>query len=504
MNFSAFAASARTLVGLSLLTFIALMAYAWVGYLGSDDVTYADGAYGWMESFPYVGGHGTVRYTITVPMALSFLAFGESEFSMALPTLIYGLGLIAILVLMLHRALGAGPAAFVSIVLITSPVLVTWATIASVDIIEAFFIFASLFFFWAAGRQNGRWQHLFMAGVLAGLGFLTRETSVFFLAFYGVAFLAGYGIPRLGHFVMAAGFFMVWLAEVAYFFVMTGDPLYRINISLNHDSTIDRSIDVAGNVIAHPLIDPLLVILANQEFAVLFWVVLPAGLWLLLSKNVSAEIRRITVLFGGVGLVWLLCVGAVQSLLPLNPRYFLISAICASVIVGLAVSESIRLRRIKLAAMLLLLVVSGNLAGIYVENRNHMFGERVLRAAIERYPGDLYTDPLTHRRAELLLKWSGEAARVRAEAPPPGSLYVYNSLRTKSLGGWVPTDAIKSYEPQESWELLETITPESKLAGRIIRAIGFERFLPGKLKNALFEGHPGVKVYRLPSRPEAS
>lgn len=504
MNFSAFTASPRALVGLSLLTFIALMSYAWVGYLGSDDVTYADGAYGWMESFPYVGGHGTVRYTITVPMALSFLTFGESEFSMTLPTLVYGLGLIAILVLMLHRAQGAGPAAFAALVLVTSPVLVTWATIASVDIIEAFFIFASLFLFWAAGRESGRWHYLFAAGVLAGLGFLTRETSVFFLAFYGIAFLAGYGIHRLGHFIMAAGFFTVWLAEVAYFYVMTGDPLYRINISLNHDSTIDRSIDVAGNVIAHPLIDPLLVILANQEFAILFWVVVPAGLWLLLSKNVSAEIRRITVLFASVGLVWLLCVGAVQSLLPLNPRYFLISAICASIIVGLAISESIRLRHVKLAGIVLLLVVSGNLAGIYVENRNHMFGERALTAAITRYAGDLYADPLTHRRAELLLKWSGEAARVRAEPPPPESIYIYNSLRMKSLGGWVSAEAVKSYEPQESWELMEVITPESKWAGTIIRAIGLESFLPGKLKNALFEGHPGVKIYRLPPRAAAS
>lgn len=504
MNVSALAVSARTLVGLSLVVFIALVTYAWVGYLGSDDVTYADGAYGWLESFPYVGGHGTVRYTITVPMALSFLALGESEFAMALPTLLYGLGLIAILVLMLHRVLGTAPAAFAALVLITSPVLVTWVSIASVDIIEAFFIFASLFFFWSAGKQSGQWRYLFAAGLLAGLGFLTRETSVFLLAFYGIAFLTGYGIHRLGHFVMAAGFFTVWLAEVAYFFVMTGDPLYRINISLNHDSTIDRSIDVAGNVIAHPLIDPLLVMLANQEFAVLFWVVVPASLWLLLSKSVSPEIRRITLLFGGVGLVWMLCVGAVQSLLPLNPRYFLISAICASVIVGLAVSESIRLRRVKLAVMLLLLVVSGNLAGIYVENRNHMFGERALTAAIDRYPGDIYTDPLTHRRAELLLKWSGEAERIKTEAPPPGSLYVYNSLRTESLGGWVPADAVKDYEPQDSWELLETITPESKLAGTIIRAIGLEHFLPGKLKNALFEGHPGVKLYRLPPQAEAS
>lgn len=503
MTFATLTDSPRKVIGLSLIAFLALTAYAWVGYLGSDDVTYADGAYGWIESFPYVGGHGTVRYTITVPMALSFIALGESEFSMTLPTLLYGLGLIALLVLMLHRTLGGMPACCVALLLITSPLLVTWATIASVDIIEAFFIFASLFLFHAASQQEGRWRLLLAAGALAGLGFLTRETTVFFLVFYGFAFLLGYGIKRLEHFVMAAGFFAVWLAEVAYFFVMTGDPLYRINISLNHDSTIDRNIDVAGNVIAHPIIDPLLVILANQEFAILFWVVVPAALWLLLSRRIDPAVRKMALFFSAVGLIWLLCVGAAQSLLPLNPRYFLISAICASVITALSVSEAFRLRSYWGAGIALLLVVSGNLAGIYVENRNHMFGERALLTAAESHNESLYTDPLTHRRAELLLKWNPAGERVLKDVPPAGSLYLYNAPRASDLANWVPEDRIGLYQPKDDWELVENLSPGSKLAGLLLRAVGLERFLPYKLQNALSEGHPGVKLYRLPASPAA-
>ena len=58
---------------IGLLLFALLLAFAWVGFLASDDVTYARGAYGWMEHFPYVGGHGTIRYPITIPMALSLI-----------------------------------------------------------------------------------------------------------------------------------------------------------------------------------------------------------------------------------------------------------------------------------------------------------------------------------------------------------------------------------------------------------------------------------------------
>ncbi len=64
-----------------------MLGFAWVGYLGSDDVTYVTGAYGWLREFPYVGGHGTIRYLITWPIALSFLILGEGEFQMILPTI---------------------------------------------------------------------------------------------------------------------------------------------------------------------------------------------------------------------------------------------------------------------------------------------------------------------------------------------------------------------------------------------------------------------------------
>ena len=77
---------------IALALFVLLTALAWVGFIASDDVTYARGAYGWIEHFPFVGGHGTIRYPITIPMALSFLTFGGNEFAMVLPALLYLIG----------------------------------------------------------------------------------------------------------------------------------------------------------------------------------------------------------------------------------------------------------------------------------------------------------------------------------------------------------------------------------------------------------------------------
>ena len=104
-----FARGANGLIA-GLLLFYALVALGWTGFIASDDVTFAHGAYGWLEQFPYVGGHGTIRYTITIPMALAFRMAGEHEFAMALPGLLYLSGLMVIAWLAVRRAAGPLPA----------------------------------------------------------------------------------------------------------------------------------------------------------------------------------------------------------------------------------------------------------------------------------------------------------------------------------------------------------------------------------------------------------
>lgn len=499
MSLSAVGQRPAVVNGITLLVFVCLTAMGWVGYVGSDDVAYAYGAYGWIENGLYVGEHGTIRYTITLPMALFFLVFGENEVTMALPTLIYGAGLIVLIGYMARRDFDLPTAAIITTILVTNPILVVMSSTASVDTIEAFFIFMSLFFFHRAATTAATWPLLLAAGAMAGLGFLTRETTVFFLLFYGMLFLFGYGIARLRYFIMAAGFLAVWLAEVIYLALMTGDPLYRINISLHHDSTIDRTIDLAGNVILHPLIDPLLVVLVNQEFAVLFWIAIPCGIWLATRQGMSPLCRSYVVLFGGLALFWFVAVGAAHDLLPLNPRYFLVSAIGASVLVGLAIHRLAHQGNVRRAMILLFLLVLGNLAGIYVENRNYMFGEKTLAEIVRRSDQQVYTDPTTLRRAELLLRWDETTDQVLGQPPASGNVYVYNPLRADHPNPLMSRDVMDRFQPQPDWRLEDEVKPDSNhLTIAVLHRLGLDRLLPDKVTNALGPGHPGVRVYRLP------
>ena len=55
-----------------------------------------------------------------------------------------------------------------------------------------------------------------------------------------------------------------------------------------------------------------------------------------------------------------------------------------------------------------------------------MFGVRVYAALAERLEQPIRTDPMTHYRAEMLLKWNNSARDAMAEPPKAGRLYLWN------------------------------------------------------------------------------
>lgn len=502
----AWIAQGRNGLWLGLVLFCALVATGWIGFLASDDVTYALGAYGWIEQFPFVGGHGTIRYPITIPMALSFLAFGENEFAMVLPSLLY---MLAFLVLVWHvvRHL-CGPIAATSAlcVLAISPLLVIQSSIASVDIVEMAFLFSSVLLFWRCLDAGPNRFLLFVAGVLAGLAFLTRETAIFVAVFYALLFLIGPRFHR-GHYLwIAAGFLAIWAVEVCYLWVMTGDPLYRITISLNHDSAIDRTIDVAGNIVVHPLIDPLLVLLLNQEFMALFFIAIPVGAWLCFGRSIETRTQHFARIIALFGLTWFFCASAAQNLLPLNPRYFMITTAVACVLTGiglarLAVSNMSGSRIVLTGAAALL--IAGNLAGIYLENKDSLFGPRKLADIAAAYPkAQIITDPMTRYRADMLLRWEGARGRVTDRPVTDGDLFFYNPAFASTPNFKMPAERVNLYQPGNKAQLVVRYEPEPIYAARLIEAAGMSKFLPAGIWKKIRYRHPPVSLYRIVQNPQ--
>ena len=476
--------------------FLALTFLNWLGYLGSDDGTYAAGAYGWINEFPFVGGHGTIRHTITLPIALSFLIFGENEFALVLPTILYGLGLVFICTKFISSTAPRILVIAGVLVLTTHPNFIIVSSVVSADIIEAFFIFSSLYLF-TRSIQESNTKLLFWAGACAGLGFLTRETTVFLLITYGLLFLAGFGLKRVYYFVMAAGFLAVWLAEVLYLTILTGDPLFRLNISANHDSTINRGIDLAGNLIIHPAVDPLITILLNQEFGLLFWIAIPATtLWFRRGRSSSEPANVILTPLLLLSVVWFVCVGAAYKLLPLNPRYFLISGIGFGILMIFYLQDTLQKYPIAVFGSLGLLL-STNIACIYLDNKQHMFAERQLVQVTEQYEGPIFTDKRTARKSDLLLKWAGTQDRVRTSNLEFGDLVYENLVPNRSLK--IEDQDLGSFLEEKNYELqkLTQYEPDRRWLGRILVAIGLESVIPQSLMMRIYRGHPGAVLYEI-------
>lgn len=501
-------ASAAAIAGATVALSLVLTIGGWVGFIGSDDVTYAIGGQGWLSSFPYVGGHGSIREPITMPIALSFALLGESEVALVLPSLIYAVGLVAMTTFAVARGAGAWPGVATGLLLATSPLLTVQASIAGVDAVEAFFLFASLLCFLAAGRRERRTWLLIAAGALAALGFLTRETAAFLIVFYGILFLVGYGIPRRSYWVMALGFMAVWGMELVYLTVMTGDPLYRINIALHHDSSIDRSVDLAGNLIVHPFVDPILLLLVNQEFMLLFWALPPAVLWIWLRRAPQRrEAVRLLAMAAGLGVIWIVAAGASTSLLPLNPRYFMVCAVAACIVIGMALGDAAaaggagRLG----AGIAMLAILAANAVGTSVENRDYMFGERMLVALAASAADPIHTDPMTHHRAKLLLEWAGLEDRVLPAPPPADARYLFNPLRANEANRLMPAAQMPNYQPKSDWAVEGRWGPTKRWSGHVLEATGIGELLPAGLRTRLSIGHPGVILYRaVPDRSMAA
>lgn len=486
---------------IALALFALLVTLAWVGFIASDDVTYARGAYGWIEHFPFVGGHGTIRYPITIPMALSFLTFGGNEFAMVLPSLLYLVAFLIAAWRVTRDVAGPLPAFFALLACVTSPLLVVQASIANVDVIEMALLFGAWILCFRCLEKEPNRARLIGAGALVGVAFLVRETAIFIIPFFGLLFLAGHRFNRWHYLWIAVGFLAVWSLELVYLGVMTGDPLYRFNISLHHDATIDRSIDLAGNVIVHPLVDPFLVLLINQEFMLLTFLGVPLGAWLCFAPSVPGRVRHFARLIALFGISWFVCVGAAQHLLPLNPRYFMVTATMLCLLAGTALGLMVQ-RREKLwrwgGLAGLALLVGTNLAGIYVENRDPTFGEETLVATLAARPGEpIGTDPMTLYRADLPLRWAGSTARASDAPPAPGTLFYYNPARGAKPNAKMDAAAAPLYRPQPGWELVEEFTPEPSYLAMAIEGAGADRLLPAAIWRKLRHPNESAYLYRV-------
>ena len=404
-----------------LVLIVAALWIGWTGFIASDDASYYQGAALWVADPPFPGGdHWTTRFPLVLSLAAAIAVTGGGEIALALTALFW---FVAFLLtgLALAASIGDRRTVFVtSILLGTLPLTATIASFVNCDLPEVTFLGLGMLALMpeAAGRA-ARPRAALAAGFCFGLAILCRETAVLALSGLGAIFLLGRPVSRRSLLIAAAGAAAVLGGEMLFQWWASGDPLHRYSLALNHDEAIDRAANLEGNLLVHPLVDPLLVLLVNNEFGLLFWL---AGAALIAGahRRLAPEQRRQLALLAALGLAAALLVAVLFDFLVLNPRYFTVTVLPAALLPALWLGQLDRRWRF----LLLGAIVSTNLLLLSAQNANPRWPATALaRAAAEHPDRTIVASAKLVHFAELPLQWSG-LRNVASSAPGAGSLYL--------------------------------------------------------------------------------
>jgi 4-amino-4-deoxy-L-arabinose transferase-like glycosyltransferase len=495
------------LAGLLVFAFLLMWAY-YVGFQAADDKSYLNGALGWVNSFPFVGkDHWALRHPMTIPAAISIKFFGLNEFGVSLPNIIYFTFFIVLNYWAVRKYLGTFCAAITTLIFITLPGFIILSTYLEIGIPEIFYLSVSFWSFRKALDFPEKTRLWLISGAAMGLAFVTRETAASFVVFIGLVFLFKPIVSRLYYIYLFGAAASILFIDWLYLALMTGNVRYRYSIDLNHD-TIDRFavasrvavrkglIDNEGNISVNVFIDPVLNLFVSQKYTLIFWLLVPA-LFLLWRKRTQLSTSLTLGLLTGYVFVSFLFLGANPKLY-LVPRYFLVTAWAASIIVAWWLVSLFRSKKYLSVAVAVLALFGANFVAMSVENINPRFVEKTLLAYSTSHPNEvIYTDTETIEKAKFYFRFANKSMdSVSPEIPPQGATFFYSAERIATCK--LQSKCRERFSepiPGPTWSVKEEINPTPRLLGKLIRLIGVDKSLPLDIKRKLLLEGGNVTIY---------
>jgi 4-amino-4-deoxy-L-arabinose transferase-like glycosyltransferase len=484
-----------------------VLAWRWVGFQGHDDAYYAAAALDWRRLGT---DHWALRYPLVLPMAAALAVIGPHLVALALPTLIAYLAWLLSTYLGLRTRFGWQTAALAALAGILVPEFPVQATYANPDLLELAFVLAAFWCHQAALRTPDRMLPLLHCGVLAGLAFLTRETSAALVLYFGALCAVRPGMPRRLYAPVALSFAAVVGCECAYFAVRAGDYLYRAHLSAAHDM-VDRAaqatraaaaghaLDSEGVLAGGPVWQVFAALCVSQKYGLLFVLAAPATWYALRGERLSPAERRVVTDAALLAGSFILFVALAASKLYIVPRYF--TAAAGAAVIPLAAAGGCLWRaRPRLAAAAIVLCAATCVPLLAVENTDPLFAVRRLLALAADPRALIHTDPYTAAQAAIPLRLAGLTNRVSTDPPAPGDLVAIPDgvalacLASRTCGFKA---RMAPFTPTPGWVRLRCEAAPTPLPGRLVQAIGLARFTPPDILRKLASPNPALCIYRV-------
>lgn len=451
---------------------IAAVWIGWVGFIASDDSLYYQGASRWLEAPPFPGdNHWTTRFPLVLSFAGALALLGRGFAAFAATALLFYAALVAGVGAFARSLAGARAGWIAALIAATLPVVVSQATTVGVDLLEASLLLGGVLLL---TRRAAGIRHAAMAGLCFGLAMLCRETTLLPLAALGPLLLIGRPVDR--RLLLAAGLVALAVlgAEAVFQWTTTGEPFRRYDIAFHHDATIDRAANREGNLLLHPAVDPLLVLFINDDFGLLFWFALPAVLSGL-SRPLAPQAKARFVVLGAMAGGSFVLVSLLTTKLVLNPRYFMLPALAATVLVALWVDRLSKRRRV----IVLVTLVATNLLLLSVANAHPRWPVEALVAAGRAHPGEVVHGAADDVRRGRLPLQLGSGGKLSDAPPPPRSLVIMPEGRT------AVRDMVLARYP----------SPPTRL-GAFLDRLGLRPLVPEALRRRLFAPNAAMVLVR--------
>jgi len=386
--------NAATAVAL-LLALLSFMLFR-SGFHGglSDDAQYLTAGRAWFEQGPHLGHtHWSLRHPIVLAVAAMFWSTGlKIAAAMWVPTL-YGLLFAGAGFAALFRLASPRSAWLWLALVLLNPVIHEMATSLFPEIAELALITAGLgLVWWACVQRRLAGPALFLAGLLLGLAFLTRETAALVGPLVAVLLWKS-GKGWRGFALVAFGGLIPLVADTLFLHALSGDWLYRLHVDSAHTQIASahlRGGTFEGRVFLNPalgarwipagptrihwIVNPIADFVIDWNFALLVPGALLAAFLFLRHDQASCPLRAAALalaLLSYAGVCWLL-------MLRPQPRYFLLVMLAASVVTAVALDRGLGGSRRTWARALLAVLLIAGLTGVFRHRDNERLPRLVL------------------------------------------------------------------------------------------------------------------------------